>query len=173
LMVGEIRDKETAATAIEAALTGHMVLSTLHTNDAPSVIMRLMDMGIEPFLINAAITGVMAQRLARKICDHCRQEFIPDDHEKKVIKKFDLEIDSIFKGVGCNECYNLGYKGRVGIFELLIMTSALRSLIVHKPYFDEIYAQALKDGMHSLHRDGVLKMKKGIISLEEFVRSVV
>lgn len=172
LMVGEIRDKETASVAIEAALTGHMVLSTLHTNDAPSVIMRLMDMGVEPFLINAAITGVLAQRLARKICLSCRVEVVPDAAELKTLDRLGLAIDKLYKGMGCDACLNLGYKGRTGIFELLIMTSALRSLIVHRPHFDTIYAQAVADGMHTLLQDGAQKVKDGIITLAELVRAV-
>ncbi|MDR3551025.1 MAG: GspE/PulE family protein [Candidatus Babeliales bacterium] len=172
LMVGEIRDKETASIAIEAALTGHMVLSTLHTNDAPSVIMRLMDMGVEPFLINAAITGVLAQRLARKICVACRVEVLPDAQERKTLDRLGLQINKLYKGAGCDTCLNLGYKGRTGIFELLIMTSALRSLIVRRPHFDTIYAQAIADGMHTLLQDGAQKVKDGIITLQELVRAV-
>lgn len=172
LMVGEIRDKETARVAIEAALTGHVVLSTLHTNDAPGVIMRLMDMGIEPFLINAAITGVLAQRLARKICQNCRIETKPDEQEQRILKRIGLDLPTVFKGKGCSDCMHLGYKGRTGIFELLVMTPALRSLIINKPYFDPIYAQALSDGMHTLLYDGAKKVKEGVITLSELVRAV-
>lgn len=172
LMVGEVRDKETARVAIEAALTGHMVLSTLHTNDAPAVIMRLMDMGIEPFLLNASLTGVLAQRLARKICDNCKYEKQPDLEEQKILQRFNLTLDSVFKGKGCASCNQLGYSGRVGIFELLTMTSALRALIVHKPYFDAIYGQALADGMHTLAYDGAQKVQKGIITVQELIRSI-
>jgi len=172
LMVGEIRDKETARIAVEAALTGHMVLSTLHTNDAPAVIMRLMDMGIEPFLINAAVSGVLAQRLARKICDHCKIAVHPDAQEQKILQRIGAELETVYKGTGCDACMKLGYKGRVGIFELLCMSAALRSLVVHKPYFDEIYAQALADGMHTMLFDGVEKVKTGIITLSELVRVI-
>jgi len=172
LMIGEIRDKETASIAIEASLTGHMVLSTLHTNDAPSVIMRLMDMGVEPFLINASVSGVMAQRLARKICDTCRVQVAPDASEYKILKRIGLETDHIYKGQGCSACFNMGYKGRTGIFELLTMTSALRALIVHRPHFDNIYSQAIADGMHTMMGDGAQKVKDGIITLQELVRAV-
>jgi len=173
LMVGEVRDKQTARVAIEAALTGHVVLSTLHTNDAPSAIMRLMDMGIEPFLINASLTGVLAQRLARKICTQCRQQVSAIDQEKQLLERFGMQDTILYKGVGCSACNHLGYKGRVGIFELLGMTSALRALVVHHPIFDDIYAQALRDGMCTLQQDGIHKVQNGTITLEELVRVVV
>jgi len=171
-MVGEIRDKETAQVAIEAALSGHEVFSTLHTNDAPGAIMRLMDMGIEPFLLNAALTGILAQRLARKICDNCRTEQDPTDQEKKVVDRLGLKVDKLFKGSGCDQCFNLGYKGRIGIFELLAMSCNLRSLIVETPRFDDIRSQAILDGMKPMISDGISKVKAGIISLDELLRVV-
>jgi len=169
-MVGEVRDKETAKIAIEAALTGHMVFSTLHTNDAPGAIMRLMDMQIEPFLINASLTGVLAQQLARKICDKCCVEVKPSDQEKQLIDRLGLKTDKLYKGKGCSACFGLGYKGRTGIFELLVMSSDLRSLIVEHPKFDDIRSQAMIGGMKQLVTDGFDKVKKGIISLDELVR---
>jgi len=172
-MVGEIRDKETAQTAIEAALTGHSVFSTLHTNDAPGALMRLMDMSIEPFLINAALSGVLAQRLARKICTNCKQEHAPTDQEKKLLERFEATTDKLYDAKGCDACFGLGYKGRIGIFELLHMTSDLRSLVVHRPVFDDIRAQADKDGMKTLVHDGLQKVKAGIISLPELARVVL
>jgi len=172
-MVGEIRDRETAQTAIEAALTGHSVFSTLHTNDAPGALMRLMDMGIEPFLINAALTGVLAQRLARKICDDCRTEVAPTQQEKDLLSQFGTSVQKLYTGKGCDSCFGLGYKGRVGIFELLTMTSDLRSLVVHRPVFDDIRTQAQKDGMTSLLDDGLHKVKNGLISLQELARVVL
>lgn len=172
LMVGEIRDKETASVAVEAALTGHMVLSTLHTNDAPSAIMRLMDMGIEPFLINAAVTGVLAQRLARKICTNCKIEVAPTESEHKILARLGVQLDRMYKGAGCDVCFKLGYKGRIGIFELLTMTNALRTLVVHSPHFDAIYAQAITDGMQTLISDGIQKIQDGVITLEELMRAV-
>jgi len=171
-MVGEIRDKETAQIAIEAALSGHEVFSTLHTNDAPGAIMRLMDMAIEPFLINAALTGVLAQRLARKICDNCRTEQEPNDQEKKIIDRLGLNIKKLYNGAGCDQCFNLGYKGRTGIFELLIMSSNLRALIVENPQFDDIRSQAILDGMKPIISDGVAKVKSGTVSLDELIRVV-
>ena len=172
-MVGEIRDKETAQTAIEAALTGHSVFSTLHTNDAPGALMRLMDMSIEPFLINAALSGVLAQRLARKICTNCKQEHAPTDQEKKLLERFEATTDKLYDAKGCDACFGLGYKGRIGIFELLHMTSDLRSLVVQRPVFDDIRAQADKDGMKTLVHDGLQKVKAGIISLPELARVVL
>jgi len=169
-MIGEIRDQESAKIAIEASLTGHLVFSTLHTNDAPGAIMRLMDMTIEPFLINAAVTGVLAQRLARKICTSCKEESVPGPGEKIIMGT--LSIQKSFKGRGCQNC-NMGYKGRIGIYELLIMTDALRSLIVESPKFENINAQAIKDGMITLLQDAIEKVNGGIISLEELIRTVL
>jgi type II secretory ATPase GspE/PulE/Tfp pilus assembly ATPase PilB-like protein len=173
VMVGEIRDTQTAAIAIQAALTGHLVMSTLHTNDACSVIMRLMDMGIEPFLINAALTGVLAQRLARKICNLCKQEYKPTDHDHALMKKLGVTLDTLYKGKGCDACLGLGYKGRIGIFQLLMVTNQLRSLMVQQPSYDAINSLALSQGMQSLIDDGASKVKTGIITLHELIRVVV
>lgn len=170
VMVGEIRDKQTARIAIEAALTGHMVLSTLHTNDAPGAIVRLMDMGIEPFLINAAVTGVLAQRLARKICQSCRIETKPTLQERMLLDTLGLPLDSVIKGKGCAECFQLGYKGRIGVFELLSMTNELRARIVQQPVVEDLYQQALTDGMKPLIEDGRNKVKEGLISVHELAR---
>ncbi len=172
LMVGEIRDKQTARIAIEAALTGHVVLSTLHTNDAPSALARLMDMGIEPFLINASLTGVLAQRLARKICTECCDQVEPNEQESIALTKLNAEQINLYRGAGCKACGNLGYKGRVGIFELLPITHALRGLIVKQPIFDDIYTQALKDGMQTLQADGLQKVHNGMITLSELIRII-
>lgn len=174
IMVGEIRDKITARIAIEAALTGHLVLSTLHTTDAPSAIMRLMDMGIEPFLINAALSGILAQRLVRKLCVDCRQTRSAMSQEKHLLQSCGInDIDTVHESQGCDSCDNLGYKGRVGIFELLEISPALRSLIIQNPQFDEIYNQAVSDGMKTLVHDGAHKVKEGIISLDEYARIIV
>lgn len=170
-LIGEIRDQETARIAIEAALTGHLVFSTLHTTDAPGAIMRLMDMGVEPFLINAALTGVLAQRLARMICNDCKQEYSPNKSERELLDRYGMsDISTLFRGQGCESCQGLGYKGRIGIFQLLRMTSALRALIITHPIFDHVYDQALKDGMKPLVADSKDKLKKGIISLNELMR---
>lgn len=174
LMVGEIRDRQTARTAIEAALTGHMVLSTLHTNDAPSAVMRLMDMGIEPFLMNASLSGVLAQRLVRKICIECKVPMKKDAACTNVCAKLGIAHDiPLYHGQGCTHCNGLGYRGRIGIFELLVISSALRAKIIAHPNFDELYKQAHADGMITLLHDGIAKVKGGIITLEELARVIV
>jgi general secretion pathway protein E len=172
IMIGEIRDKQTARIAIEAALTGHLVMSTVHTTDAASVVMRLMDMGIEPFLINASVTGVLSQRLARKLCSNCTVEYQPSSVEKAVLQKLSHQPAFLFKSTGCIECLNLGYKGRVGLFELLTMSSTLRSLIVQQPSFDQIFLQARRDGMKLMIEDGMDKVQQGILSLTELLRVI-
>lgn len=170
IMVGEIRDKETARVAIQAALTGHLVLSTLHTNDAPSSVIRLLDMNIEPFLINASLTAILAQRLARKLCIVCRYPVSPSYDELKFIETMKLNITNLYKSKGCEHCHKLGYKGRIGVFELLIVTNKLKSLITKQPIFQDIFMQARADGMKSLEEDAVDKINQGIISLYEFAR---
>ncbi len=172
IMVGEIRDKVTARIAIEAALTGHLVLSTLHTADAASAIMRLIDMGIEPFLLNAALSGVLAQRLVRKLCQECKTSRKATVDEKKLLKKFGIADDIIYEASGCASCDDLGYKGRVGIFEFLEISPAVRSLIIANSAFDDIYKQARSDGMKTLQEDGAHKVRDGIISLAEFMRVI-
>lgn len=170
VMVGEIRDEETAQSALQAALTGHLVLSTLHTNDAPGALMRLIDMGIEPFLINASLSGILAQRLVRKLCTHCKQQRAPTDAEKMIMERIALAMPRITYGAGCDSCLQLGYKGRIGIFELLVMTHDLRALLIREPIFDAIKMQACNDGMLPLIEDAKNKVTAGIISLDELVR---
>jgi type II secretory ATPase GspE/PulE/Tfp pilus assembly ATPase PilB-like protein len=173
VMIGEIRDRQTAQVAVEASLTGHVVLSTIHTNDAPAVIMRLIDMGVEPFLVNASVSGVLAQRLARMICPACRVQVEPTHQEVALLKQLGAEPMMLFKGSGCEHCYNLGYKGRTGIFELLTMTPALRALIVQRPSIDMIVNQALEDGMQTLVVNGLDKVKHGTITLAELARTLL
>jgi type II secretory ATPase GspE/PulE/Tfp pilus assembly ATPase PilB-like protein len=170
IMIGEIRDKQTAQVAIEAALTGHVVLSTIHTNDASTVIMRLIDMGIEPFLMSAAVSGVLSQRLARTICPDCRVEVEPNDVEIALLAKLGAEPMRLYKGLGCPACFDLGYKGRTGIFEFLTVTPSLRSKIMHVPDVDTIAGQARNDGMKSLIADGLCKVQQGSITLHELIR---
>lgn len=170
IMIGEIRDKETARTAIEAAMTGHMVLSTLHTNDAPSAIIRLMDMGIEPYLLNASLTGVLAQRLVRRLCNVCKIAKKPSESDSVMLAKISVVADILYYPVGCIECQNIGYKNRIGIFELLPISEELRSFIVHNPLIGQFYEQAQSDGMVSLLSDGLVKLLRGDISLDEFAR---
>lgn len=168
LLVGEIRDRQTARIAIEAALTGHLVLSTLHTNDAPSAIVRLMDMGVEPFLINASLIGVLAQRLVRKLCNECKIPHQPTADELLFLQQCNAqEHISIFEAHGCDVCNNTGYKGRIGVFELLTITNAMRSLIVTHPVIEDVYTQAQRDGTQPMVHDACHKVCNGILSVSE------
>ncbi|HET6507705.1 MAG TPA: ATPase, T2SS/T4P/T4SS family [Baekduia sp.] len=170
IMVGEIRDGETAHIAVEAALTGHLVLSTLHTRDAPNAVSRLLDMGVEPFLLSSAIDCVVAQRLARKLCDDCKK---PVTVAASVMRDhgFDVEGDvEIFNPGGCDRCNQTGYRGRVGIFEVLVLDEELRSLILRRSSADEIAAVAVRKGMKRLREDGQRKVLLGLTSPEEVLR---
>lgn len=171
IMVGEIRDSETAKIAVEAALTGHLVLSTLHTNDAPGAITRLVEMGVEPFLVSSATIGVVAQRLVRKICSKCKQSYEPP---QEFLMELGLDLDRrkwiFFRGPGCTQCKGTGYKGRVGIYEVLKMTEEIRALSLQAASGTAIKKAALKSGMHTLRQDGFLKAIKGITSIEEVMR---
>ncbi len=178
VMVGEIRDKQTAQTAIESSLTGHLVLSTLHTNDSIGAITRLIDMGVEPFLINASLSGILAQRLVRKLCSECKKEDIITVQEKQILKdknidlsKFNLE--KIYRSSGCSNCLNLGYKSRIGIFELLKIDDQLRDLIMKKASTTEIKDYAIKNNTKFIIDDALEKIEKGLISLEELFKSIV
>jgi type IV pilus assembly protein PilB len=177
VMVGEIRDVETAKISIEAALTGHFVLSTLHTNDAPSTITRLNEMGVEPFLTGSAVSGVLAQRLARKLCTHCCELYTPTTEEllkARVAPDVAARADGIglYRKVGCPRCGRSGYKGRIGIFQLLVMTEEIQVLAAAKARREEIERAALGDGMRMLWDDGLEKVLNGQTSLEELARVV-
>jgi type II secretion system protein E len=172
IMVGEIRDLETAEIAIRAALTGHLVFSTLHTNDAPSAFTRLIDMGIEPFLVASSVEAVMAQRLVRTICPHCKQE---QKVERNYLRRIGFPEDEIqtakfWHGVGCEQCRQLGYQGRMGIYELLILNEALRPLILNRAPASTIAQRAIEAGMRSLRTDGWNKVKAGSTTIEEVLR---
>jgi type II secretion system protein E len=168
IMVGEIRDRETAEIAIQAALTGHLVLSTLHTNDAPSSLTRLIDMGIEPFLIASSVVGVLAQRLVRVICPKCKESFQPS---AAVAKELGLTNGSAcFRGKGCPTCRQGGYKGRCGAFELLAMNDEIKAQVVAKASANKIREAARAAGMRSLREDGLLKVQAGVTTVEEVLR---
>ncbi len=173
IMIGEIRDRTTARIAIEAALTGHLVLTTLHTATAVGALMRLMDMGIEAFLLNAALSGILAQRLVRSLCAHCRKKRPITQDEKELLQSYGVVCTHVYEAFGCDQCDNLGYKGRTGIFELLEISPEMRSLLIKKPEYDLLVAQAMRDGMQTLARDGAQKVKDGTISLEEFMRVIL
>jgi type II secretion system protein E len=167
IMVGEIRDLETASIAIHAALTGHLLFSTLHTNDAAGAVTRLMDMGVENYLVSSTLLCVMAQRLVRRICNECRKRYeAPED----LVKKFNLNGTDLWIGSGCDHCSGTGYRGRIGIFELLIITDEIRKLIMQRSTAREIKDKAVSLGMRSLHEDGMVKVKKGITTVDEVVR---
>ena len=172
IMVGEVRDLETAEIAIRAALTGHLVFSTLHTNDAPSAFTRLIDMGIEPFLVASSVEAVMAQRLVRTICPHCKvEQKVERDYLIKIgFPENEIDSTTFCKGAGCDECRQLGYQGRTGIHELLIVTEAIRPLIMNRSPATTISQVALDQGMRSLRTDGWSKVKKGVTTIEEVLR---
>lgn len=173
IMVGEIRDHETAQIAVEAALTGHLVLSTLHTNDAPSAATRLIEMGIEPFLVASAVVGVLAQRLARTICSVCKEPYVPPREALKDIGLAYTEEEIVFyKGRGCEVCKGTGYKGRTGIHELLIISDAAREVILRRGSANEIKRAVLEEGFKTLQDDAIRKVLEGIISVEEALRVV-
>jgi general secretion pathway protein E/type IV pilus assembly protein PilB len=172
IMVGEIRDFETAQIAIQASLTGHLVFSTLHTNDAPGAITRLIDMGIKPYLVASAVQAVLAQRLVRKICSSCREEYKPTNEEVGVIKLTpeQLKKAKFYRGKGCEECGHTGYKGRIGIFELLIITDKIRELVFEKVSSSAIKEKAQELGMATLREDGIRKILKGMTTISEVMR---
>ena len=172
VMVGEIRDTETAEIAIRASLTGHLVFSTLHTNDAPSAFTRLIDMGIEPFLVASSVEAVQAQRLIRTICPHCKTEQKVDRSylHKIGFPEADIETAKIWHGLGCEECRHFGYQGRKGIYELLLVSEALRPLIMNRAPATTIAQKAIEAGMRTLRTDGWNKVKEGITTIEEVLR---
>jgi type II secretion system protein E len=172
IMVGEIRDLETAEIAIRAALTGHLVFSTLHTNDAPSAFTRLIDMGIEPFLVASSVEAVMAQRLVRNICPHCmvEQKVERDYLEKIGFPAADIETAKFWRGAGCEQCRQLGYQGRQGIYELLILNEAIRPLILNRAPASTIAQKAIEQGMRTLRTDGWNKVKTAKTTIEEVLR---
>jgi len=175
IMVGEMRDLETAEIAIEASLTGHLVLSTLHTNDAPSAVIRMVDMGVEPYLISATVIGVLAQRLTRKICTNCKTSytvpgkelrrfgFKPEDPEQEV---------TLYRGTGCELCRNTGYKGRTGVYELMRINDEIAELVVRRAPLADIREAAKANGMHELREDGLLKVLEGMTTPDEVMRVV-
>lgn len=171
VMVGEVRDGETADISIRAALTGHLVLTTLHTNNAVGSIPRLIDMGIEPFLLSSSLVGVISQRLVRKICPKCKVEYQASEDEKKILGIPEEDHITIYKGEGCKVCMNSGYKGRIGVFEVLEVSKEIRKLIDDQASADEIQEMALSQGFHTIFEDGKQKVLDGVTTVSELLRA--
>ena len=170
IMVGEIRDEETANIAVQAALTGHLVLSTLHTNDACGAVTRLIDLGVAPYLVSASLIGVVAQRLVRKICPSCKEEYQLPAKFRKIAEKWGVDIPVFYRGLGCRKCRNTGFVGRIAIHEIFVPDEEVLDLIATDKSIKEIRDLAVANGMHSLQYDGIEKVKAGITTIEEIVR---
>ena len=171
-MIGEIRDYETVDIAIKSALTGHLVLSTLHTTTSAGSIVRLVNMGVEPYLINSSLVCVLAQRLVRKICFYCKEEY---EIKPKIIDILKLNLSGIknpkfYRGKGCSQCFNMGYSGRTGIAEVLLLTAPIRGLILEQPQEHVIKQQARREGMRTLREDGLAAALGGLTTIEEVLR---
>ncbi len=170
VMIGEIRDQDTANIAVQAALTGHLVFSTLHTNDAPSAVTRLIDLGVAPYLVGASLVGVLAQRLVRKICPACREEYEPPISMKKLVEKSIGPVEKFYRGLGCKKCRNAGYLGRIAIHELFVPNPVTQEMIMEQSSLKLIREEAVKAGMSTLRTDGLNKVKAGITTIEEVLR---
>ena len=171
IMVGEIRDLATAEISIRASLTGHLVLSTLHTSDAPVAAVRLIDMGVEPYMVSTSMTAILAQRLVRVICPNCREETLPDlALVKEYMERWNLPDVTFYRGKGCPRCNNTGFEGRTAIHELMVLNPVLKDIISRKASHTDIRRAALRAGMVSLLDDGLQKASKGITTVEEVLR---
>jgi type IV pilus assembly protein PilB len=170
IMVGEIRDEQTASIAVQAALTGHLVLTTLHTNDAPGAITRLIDLKVAPYLVSASLIAVLAQRLVRKICANCRDEYEPALSVRKMVEKWAGPVETFYHGIGCKKCRNTGYSGRIAIHELFVPTADVLDMISENQSVKNLRAMAIETGMVPLRRDGIEKIKAGITTIDEIVR---
>jgi general secretion pathway protein E len=171
IMVGEIRDLETAEIAVQAALTGHLVLSTLHTNDSAGTITRLLDMGVPDYLLTSTVNGVVAQRLVRTLCTHCRTPYqlLPEMVEQLGLDRAGDAV-TVYQAQGCDQCNGTGYLGRTGVLEMLAMTDPIRRLVLRRSEAHEIHQEAVRSGMRSMYRDGLAKVLTGITTLEEVMR---
>jgi general secretion pathway protein E len=174
IMIGEIRDLETAQIAVQSALTGHLVLSTVHTNDAPSTVNRLLDMGVEDYLLTSTVIGILAQRLVRKLCEHCKESYValPELVEQMKLAKYsgDAKI-TLWHAKGCSHCAQTGYTGRICITEIMPMTDGLRSLVMKHANAAELRSEAIRAGMVSMYEDGLRKAVKGVTTFEEVLRA--
>ena len=171
IMVGEIRDEATANIAVQAALTGHLVLSTLHTNDAPGAITRLLDLGVAPYLVSASLIAVLAQRLVRKICSNCKTEYEPAASIRKIVEMTGEKVEKYYRGVGCKKCRNTGTSGRIAIHELFVPNEEILEMIGEGASLKKLRTKAIQNGMADLEHDGIEKVQAGIISIEEVLRS--
>ncbi|HEY8666025.1 MAG TPA: ATPase, T2SS/T4P/T4SS family [Tepidisphaeraceae bacterium] len=170
VMLGEIRDAETARIAVQASLTGHLVLSTLHTNDAPASVTRLINIGVEPYLIASAVNCILAQRLVRKICQQCKDHYAPSDEMKEFLTLQGFDPTQLFKGKGCDRCRRTGYAGRLGIYELLVMDDGLRDMVTRNPNVTELRKLCRERGLVTLRQDGFNKVLKGLTTIDEILR---
>ncbi len=169
-MVGEIRDRETAEIAIQASLTGHLVFSTIHTNDAPGAVTRLVDMQVEPFLVASSLLAVLAQRLVRTICPECREAYQANEEELSEIGLTLKDVQTLYRGRGCNSCQFTGYRGRLGIFELMVINDEIRAAIMNNADSSTIKSRAREFGMKTLREDGALKVIAGVTTVAEVTR---
>ena len=174
LLIGEVRDSETADIAVKFSLTGHLVFTTVHANDAPGTITRLLDIGVAPFLVGSCLNLVMAQRLVRRICGKCREEYKPTKEELALIGLKPQSVKgNLYRGKGCTECRNTGYRGRIAIFEMIPMSREVRKLVYDNANEDEIREAALKNGMIALREAGIKRVLDGTTTIEEILRSTV
>ena len=173
ILVGEIRDAETAQIATQASLTGHLVLSSVHANDTVSVIFRMIDLGVEPFLLASAVVGIIAQRMVRRVCPYCSRPIpVSPDEQLAYEQELNEKQSEFLTGAGCNFCASTGYLGRTGIFEVLVMSESIRRMVLSGASSDEIRAEACKEGTLLLWHDGMLKVKEGITTPYEVIRNV-
>ena len=170
IMVGEIRDGETARIAVQAALTGHLVLSTLHTNDAPGAVTRLLNVGVEAYLVSASLQAVLAQRLVRKICTHCKEPYEPAANIRRAVERAAGDVETFYRGLGCAKCRNSGFVGRIGIYELFVPDDELRDKTIQAASMTELRQLAVQNGMVQLRDDGMTKVKAGVTTVEEVLR---
>jgi general secretion pathway protein E len=174
IMIGEIRDLETAQIAVQSALTGHLVLSTVHTNDAPSTVNRLLDMGVEDYLLTSTVIGILAQRLVRKLCPHCKEAYValPELVEQMRLRRFSHDRDiTLWHAKGCSHCAQTGYTGRLSILEMMPMTDSVRSLVMKHATANELRAEAIRNGMITMYEDGLRKALAGVTTFEEVLRA--
>ena len=173
IMLGEIRDGETAGIAVQAAITGHLVLSTLHTYDAPSSVARLIDMGIEPYMVSSALLGVIAQKLARRLCVNCKEAYVPDENERLGLGLDPTEDITLYRKCGCEKCNKKGYKGRIAVHEVMLLTTTLKRAITAGESTDDIRDLAIKEGMIPMKENVRIDVLKGLTSYEEFIEMTI